>query len=255
MQSVKEIIDRGAEKHPDRLFLLATESGNKSCTWEELQNTSQQIGALLDEENISEGETVSFILDNGYWTTLLLLGVMYSNRVILALNALSGSEALSYITEHSEAKLIFANQKYQEIFSSVFEQLPNSTRIIDTDENDGIAIALPTASSSNAAPTADDIAILMYTSGTTGKPKGVLLSHKNVIAGGRNTAVAHGLTADDIAMCVLPLCHINAQMVSVMSTLYRYRNVRSASVPYQCSNGLSNEHFIQWWPVSHSAKI
>jgi len=220
MQSVKEIIDRGAEKHPDRLFLLATESGNKSCTWEELQNTSQQIGALLDEENISEGETVSFILDNGYWTTLLLLGVMYSNRVILALNALSGSEALSYITEHSEAKLIFANQKYQEIFSSVFEQLPNSTRIIDTDENDGIAIALPTASSSNAAPTADDIAILMYTSGTTGKPKGVLLSHKNVIAGGRNTAVAHGLTADDIAMCVLPLCHINAQMVSVMSTLY-----------------------------------
>jgi len=220
MQSLKEIIDQGAKAHPDRLFLLATESGGKQCTWKELQQASQQISALLDQENIKEGDTVSFILDNGYWTTLLLLGVMYSNRVILALNALSGSDALAYVTDHSDAKLIFANTKYQEIFASVFKQLPDSTRIIETDENNGLAIDLPTANTGGTNPTEDDIAILMYTSGTTGKPKGVLLSNKNVIAGGRNTAVAHNIDDTDIAMCVLPLCHINAQMVSVMSTLY-----------------------------------
>ena len=224
MQSVKEIIDHGAKMHPDRVFLLATESGNKRCTWAELQSTSQQISALLDDEKIDEGETVSFILDNGYWTTLLLLGVMYSNRVILALNALSGPEALSYVTEHSDAKLIFANKKYQDKFATVFKQLPSSTRILDTDEKNGIAITLPTVTNSlnNSAstPKADDIAILMYTSGTTGKPKGVLLSHKNVLAGGRNTAIAHNLNENDIAMCVLPLFHINAQMVSVMGALY-----------------------------------
>ena len=224
MQSVREIIDHGARKHPDRVFLLATESGNKQCTWAELQSTSQQIGALLDQENINKGETVSFILDNGYWTTLLLLGVMYSNRVILALNALSGPEALSFVTEHSDAKIIFASKKYQETFRSVFNQLSNSTRIVDTDENLGISCSLPathpTTYSSTNAPSADDIAILMYTSGTTGKPKGVLLSNKNVIAGGRNTAIAHNLDENDIAMCVLPLFHINAQMVSVMGALY-----------------------------------
>lgn len=220
MQSVKEIIDHGAKTHPDRVFLLATESGGKQCTWAELQQTSQQISALLDIENIKEGETVSFILDNGYWTTLLLLGVMYSNRVILALNALSGPEALSYVTDHSDAKLIFASKKYQEKFASVFKLLPSSTRIIDTDEKDGLAIDLPAANINTRNPTADDIAILMYTSGTTGKPKGVLLSNKNVIAGGRNTAVAHKLDENDISMCVLPLFHINAQMVSVMGALY-----------------------------------
>ncbi len=226
MQSVREIIDHGAITHPDRVFLLATESGNKQCTWLELQQHSQQISTLLEEENINEGETVSFILDNGYWTTLLLLGVMYSNRVILALNALSGPEALTYVTGHSDAKLIFANQKYQEKFASVFKQLPQSTRIVSTDENLGIKKGLPdllAKASENKArniPSADDIAILMYTSGTTGKPKGVLLSHKNVIAGGRNTAVAHNLNENDSGMCVLPLFHINAQMVSVMGALY-----------------------------------
>ena len=220
MQSVKEIIDHGAKNHPERLFLFATDSGGKRCTWAELQTYSQQINYLLDQENIDEGETVSFILDNGFWTTLLLLGVMYSNRVILALNALSGPEALTYVTDHSDAKLIFANEKHQQKFASVFKQLPNSTRILGIDENDGLAIKLSNTSEPNNAPGPDDIAILMYTSGTTGKPKGVLLSHKNVIAGGRNTAVAHKLGENDCAMCVLPLFHINAQMVSVMGTLY-----------------------------------
>ena len=62
-------------------------------------------------------------------------------------------------------------------------------------------------------------AVLIYTSGTTGVPKGALLSHKNVIAGGKNTALAHEITKDDISFCVLPLYHINAEMVSISSAL------------------------------------
>ena len=228
MQTVREIIDTGAKNHPDKPFLHATEGVEHSLTWAELQAHARQINALLDQENIAPGETVSFLLDNGYWTTLLLLGVMYSGRVMLALNALSGPDALSYVTEHSDAKLIFTNQHYQSKFAEVFKNLPASTRIIATDESTGPELTLPeikdtqqSNSHQNKSHQIDEnaIAILMYTSGTTGKPKGVLLSHKNVIAGGRNTMVAHGLSSDDIAMCVLPLYHINAQMVSVMGAL------------------------------------
>ena len=62
-------------------------------------------------------------------------------------------------------------------------------------------------------------AVLIYTSGTTGLPKGVMLSHQNVIAGGRNTALAHEISSDDVSLCVLPLYHINAEMVSISSAL------------------------------------
>ena len=51
------------------------------------------------------------------------------------------------------------------------------------------------------------------------RPKGALLSHKNVIAGGRNTALAHEVVSSDISFCVLPLYHINAEMVSIASAL------------------------------------
>jgi len=65
----------------------------------------------------------------------------------------------------------------------------------------------------------DTPAVLIYTSGTTGLPKGVMLSHQNVIAGGRNTVLAHEITPNDVSLCVLPLYHINAEMVSISSAL------------------------------------
>jgi len=59
----------------------------------------------------------------------------------------------------------------------------------------------------------------MYTSGTTGRPKGVLLSHANLIAGGENAVIAHKLGPDDRALCVLPLYHINGLCVTLMGPL------------------------------------
>ena len=66
---------------------------------------------------------------------------------------------------------------------------------------------------------ATDDALLMYTSGTTGRPKGVTLSHSNVIAGGRNVVTGHQLTSKDRALCVLPLYHINGLCVTVFAPL------------------------------------
>ena len=65
-------------------------------------------------------------------------------------------------------------------------------------------------------PCPEDVALLIYTSGTTGKPKGVIHTHESLLHGGWNTVVAHELTQEDNSLCVLPLCHINAQAVSVM---------------------------------------
>jgi acyl-CoA synthetase (AMP-forming)/AMP-acid ligase II len=221
MPTVRDIIDTGAMLHPDRPFLIATESVDQYLTWGDLQTHAKQIDALLDDENINTGETVAFLLDNGYWTTILLLSVMYSGRVMLALNALSGPEALNYVTDHSDAKLIFTNEAFTNKFESVFNQIPSTTKIIDTDETTGPNVIFPIVNEQKVLSKINDssIAILMYTSGTTGKPKGVLLSHQNVIAGGQNTMNAHGLTDQDTALCVLPLYHINAQMVSVMGAL------------------------------------
>jgi long-chain acyl-CoA synthetase len=67
--------------------------------------------------------------------------------------------------------------------------------------------------------TEEDDALLLYTSGTTGAPKGALLSHKNLVAGGCYTAMAHDLGPGDRALCSLPLYHINGAVVTVVAPL------------------------------------
>jgi acyl-CoA synthetase (AMP-forming)/AMP-acid ligase II len=222
METVRDLINKGAVEHPDKTFLILAQGGQQ-LSWSQLQKRCSEIGALLDERNIAPGATVAYLLDNGYWSTLLLLGVMYSGRVVLALNALSGKQSLSYVMNHSDAKLLFINAAYQQQYSEVLSSLDAPISIIEMNEDQGQVLPL----SDHLEPkvpqiNTQDIALLMYTSGTTGRPKGVLLSHKNVLAGGQNTMDAHQLSERDIGMCVLPLYHINAQMVSVMGALVSY---------------------------------
>ncbi len=65
----------------------------------------------------------------------------------------------------------------------------------------------------------EDPALLLYTSGTTGTPKGVILCHRNMVAGGEYTTLAHELTANDRALCSLPLYHINGEVVTAVTPL------------------------------------
>jgi acyl-CoA synthetase (AMP-forming)/AMP-acid ligase II len=219
MATVRELIDQHAQNTPDKLFLLAPESGQQ-LSYAELQAQAQVISAHLDGLGIAKGEKVAFLLPNGYWTTLLLLGVMYAGRVIVPLNAVSGDAALSYVIEHSDTRLLLLNDDLKEKFSQVLERLPDNIRLIATDTDQGIDWPVTTRALKHLPKIQeDDAALLMYTSGTTGRPKGVVLSHANCVAGGNNTGVAHQLTADDRALCVLPLYHINAQMVTVMGPL------------------------------------
>ncbi len=219
MQTVRDLIDNGAAEHPNKIYLSIIESGQQ-LSWAQLQARCSEINTLLDKRNIAPGATVAFLLDNGFSSTLLLLGVMYSGRVVLALNALSGKESLSYVINHSDAKLLFINSDYQQQFSEVLSSLDAPLPITETDEN-LIPSLLQASADSQDLPkiTAYDTALLIYTSGTTGQPKGVLLSHENVLSGGLNTMIAHDLSDSDIGLCVLPLYHINAQMVSAMGTL------------------------------------
>ena len=71
----------------------------------------------------------------------------------------------------------------------------------------------------NDTPRADDYGLLLYTSGSTGLPKGALLTHRALICGARNVVDAHQLTARDRALCVLPVYHINGAMVTVCAPL------------------------------------
>ena len=224
MNTVQSLIDHRASECANKTFLTSAETGEK-FNYAELQAYSRQVMCLLDSHAVASGDTVGFLMDNGYWTTALFLGIMYSGRVVLPLNAVAGPDQIEYVLSHSDVKMVFVSPFYEEKFGEVINAFRSSITFVRCTENDGPdkdqcpdfgAVDEP---GRKPLINDEDTALMIYTSGTTGRPKGVLLSHKNVIAGGRNTMIAHDLVEDDVSLCVLPLYHINAEMVSVMAPL------------------------------------
>ena len=139
---------------------------------------------------------------NGQSALEVFLGCMYGGFTVATFNPVAGDAALRYVLDHSEVRILFADEGNADAANQICEEaLPNlnviRTRVIASlDLPDGEAVA-PCAS-----PEPQDDALLIYTSGTTGRPKGVIHSHASLLAGGANTAAAHHLTLEDRALCV-----------------------------------------------------
>ncbi len=220
MATVSTLIERQAERDPQAPFLICPENEAR-LTFEALASHTRKLAAHFDALNVAPGAKIAFLLDNGYWTTLLLLGIMASGRVVVPLNAVAGTRQLAYVLAHSDAELLFIGTGYREKLTGVLEGFPRALRVIDTDEQSGPdwPASAPGTPAARHEPEATDPALLLYTSGTTGVPKGAVLSQRAIVSGGQNVAGGHQLSPADRALCVLPLYHINGAMVTVAAPL------------------------------------
>ena len=217
--TVRACVDARAEAHGGAPFLIAPEP-ELTLDYAGLQRRCQRVEAKLATIGLVPGDKVAFLLDNGYATTSLFLGTMYAGMVAVPLNPVAGIPLVRYILEHCDASVLFCSEKYRTHFAEAIETCPRALTIIGTDEDTGPDWSHLDARAIPDAPIEPgDDALLLYTSGTTGVPKGARLSHRAVLAGGRNTVVAHALEPSDRVLCVLPLYHINGEIVTVMGPL------------------------------------
>ncbi len=213
-------LERHALERPGAVFLVAADDGGREVDFGTLRALTDEVGERLAVLGAARGAKVAFLLDNGLWATVLFLGTIASARVVVPLNAVAGDRQLRYVLEHSDAEVVFVAERYRERIDALLEGFPRSLRVIETDATHGPR--WPAAASSPppaTPPRGQDAALLLYTSGTTGLPKGAVLSQRAIARGGENVAVAHGLDAHDRALCVLPIYHINGAMVTVAAPL------------------------------------
>ena len=147
-----------------------------------------------------------------------MLGIMYSGMIQVPLNLVAGEDQLAYIIEHSGSKILFSTKSNKELAKKIIKKSKCEIDLIEIDK-DSFVNKLDNQKKDLFVITKSSNCLLMYTSGTTGKPKGVMLTHDNVLSGGKNVMISHKLTSSDKAMCVLPLYHINGLIVTVMGPL------------------------------------
>ena len=225
--SILEMIQRQADEHPQAVYALSTESGVQ-LTFGELAAGCARTGAWLARHGAVSGDTVSLVMPNGLMTLRLLLGAMANGRFVNPVNLLSQPEVMRFVFEHSDCKLVVVAPEWAERVRQLAQGLPCRVVVVHPDAltlpgEEEAAVRAPgapaTAPVPATAPQANDLALLMYTSGTTGRPKGVMLTQANLVANAQSIAAEHALTPADRVLGVLPLFHINAFAVTMLAPL------------------------------------
>ncbi|MEM9602285.1 MAG: AMP-binding protein [Pseudomonadota bacterium] len=208
--SIHALIELRARQTGDAVWLIDPEAGT-TLTYAELLAACRRVAGFLDAEGVAIGASVGFAAGNSADTAAVVLGIAFAGRRATAINLVAGADTIDYVAHHAGCALILHDEAGREALPDTVVQ---RTRLASCSD----ALAGPPSTGSVSVPLSSD-GLLMYTSGTTGRPKGVRLSHGNLLAGGCNTAVAHQITADDRALCVLPLYHINGLCVTVFAPL------------------------------------
>ena len=215
--TIRQLIETQAERCGDRVFLLDPDTG-QSVTYRELHSSVRSVADHLTRLKIDQGQSIAYALSNGHDCAITILGILYGGFRATAINLIAGAKTISYVLDHSQARLIISQARHSELLDQAQEGATSQVKrldIVKLFQEDDERIA--TDQSASLLP--DNDGLLMYTSGTTGQPKGVVLSHKNLVAGGLNAASAHELGRDDRALCVLPLYHINGLCVTLIGSL------------------------------------
>ncbi|MBW1780534.1 MAG: AMP-binding protein [Deltaproteobacteria bacterium] len=178
-------------------------------TYEDLDRISACVAQELSEKGLGRGDRIAVRLGRGMGMVFLYLACLRLGVVMLPLNPMYSLEEVAYFLSDSESKLLVAEPGSRSIMDPLLEDLPHLEQILYLDPSGGSwkrpGSGYGVDHSMPVQP--QDGAIMLYTSGTTGPPKGCIMTQKSTIVNLRALHQAWGITEADRLMHVLPLNH------------------------------------------------
>ncbi|RZI69195.1 MAG: long-chain fatty acid--CoA ligase [Variovorax sp.] len=218
--TVHELIEREARRQPSAIYAVSTEHPERAVDYAQLAQGCRRVGSLLRAQGAQPGDTVSLVMPNGLQTLRLLLGALHAGLCVNPVNLVAQPEQMRYVLAHSDCRVVCVAPEWEERVRAMLGTIDRAVELLVVDPDGlslpgeaGVAAVEPTP------PMPGALALLMYTSGTTGQPKGVMLTQANLAANAQAIGDEHGLSASDRVLAVLPLYHINAFAVTMLAPL------------------------------------
>jgi len=223
---IGDLLEEKAGKNKKRTFLYFKD---EQITYEEVNKKSNRAANGLLRLGIKKGDHVCIMVPNSPEFLYSWFGLAKIGAVTVPVNSLYKGEFLRYTIDHSDSKLIVMHSQFLERLKLVEDKLPKLEKVIVVDMKGPAQVNFPTVPFKELLEFPDetpkvqvgqyDVDMIVYTSGTTGAPKGVMRSHGYGCRCAIDHAEIRGLTPDDIMYTCLPLFHQNAQLLTALTAL------------------------------------
>lgn len=170
--------------------------GNRRITYAELATQAHSYAALLKGLGIGKGDRVAIFLHRSIESVVTFFAVQLVGGVAVFVNEYLKNRQVNYVLNHSEASIVVSESR---LLSSIGELVIDKQHVVNLDE-----ISFPGELVCSGTTIGADLALIIYTSGSTGMPKGIMLSHNNLLSGAHIVSDYLRLTEDDITISLLP---------------------------------------------------
>ncbi len=235
---VHSLLEQTSRRYPDK---PAVWYRDQWMSYGEIETQASQVAQFLISQGLQRGERVTLLMENSFTFITSYFGILKAGGVVVGLNTEITSEDLEYLVHNSEARFLLINKERLRLYEPVKERLPSLHTVVVSDDASHFSPSaddkgeVPASLVSNATgiisfqsilkeysgaahdgsttpaagrPIDIDLAEIVYTSGSTGVPKGVMLSHLNLTSNMQSIAEYLHLCPDDRIMVILPFTYI-----------------------------------------------
>jgi fatty-acyl-CoA synthase len=263
-----QFIERAASVYPERLAVV---HGARRFTWKETYARCRRLASALSTRGIGKGDTVAAMLANTPEMYECHFGVPMTGGVLNTLNTRLDADAIAFMLNHGEAKLLITDKEFSGIIEGALKKLGRKIEVIDVEDPEFAGGKRLGAKDYEALLQEGDPAFewkwpedewqaisLSYTSGTTGDPKGVVYSHRGAYLNGICNIVTWGMPHHAVYLWTLPMFHCNGwcfpwTMAANAGTNVCLRKVEAAKI-----FELIKQHKVSHYcgaPIVHSTLI
>ena len=247
--TISETLHERARTQPDAPYLTYNdgEGAERTYTYGEFYQRVKRVAAtMLVFEGFHAGGRIAIAMHNHDEALLIYFAAWHLGASVVPLNMTEDDKRLAYVLQHSGAKVLFVLGEYADRLRPIWDKLESIHHIVIVDSKFGSSgafrrpmsgvirsvatgevrledilpeVDIPMLSQTRVGDPKNE-ALIVYTSGTTGMPKGVALSHYNLVADAYAIANWQGFTRNSKLMCVLPVHHVNGLVVTHLAPLY-----------------------------------
>ena len=216
--TIRTLLNRNAMLYPDRVAMKEVE-GTREYTYATIRDRANRLGNALRAMGAKKGDRVAILSQNSFEYMESAIHVPNAGFIFVVCNFRLAPPEMAAVLTDAEPTVLIVQQQFVEVAKKIKDSVPSIANVIYFgdpagkpdgwhDYEDLVKNGSPEEQADDVYE--DDIAMLMYTSGTTGLPKGVMQTHGNYYHAGRVCSKNNGLTMDDRVFIVCPMYHITA---------------------------------------------